>query len=169
MKDRGRTDRVLILTCDVQFQSPASRGSEPHTCKRSRPKASRFERQNGNRRTDRRTGLIALPPNVVGNEISYHRWIHLQSGLESDTMHQYAVGWSTKGFYRGETICPLWQFNGRIAMVQPLSECLRGDTGDGSVAVSATSGDRTATLLTRSCYVFCTVHNHSPKSAPLLR
>jgi len=32
------------LTCDHQFQSPDSHGSDPHACNRSRPKVSRFER-----------------------------------------------------------------------------------------------------------------------------
>jgi len=50
----------LTLTYDLQFQSPASHG-DPHTCKRWRTKVSRFERQNGNRRTYGRTEAIALP------------------------------------------------------------------------------------------------------------
>jgi len=33
------------LTCDLQFQSPVSHGSDPHTCKRSRPQVSWFERE----------------------------------------------------------------------------------------------------------------------------
>jgi len=45
IEDQGQTDRVLTLTCDLQFQSPVSYDSDPHaTCKRSRPKVSWFER-----------------------------------------------------------------------------------------------------------------------------
>jgi len=46
IEDRGLTDWVLTLavTCDLQFQYPVSNGSDPYTCKRSRPKISRFER-----------------------------------------------------------------------------------------------------------------------------
>jgi len=55
IEDRGRTDRVLTLTYDLQFQSSASHGSDPHISKRSRPKVSRLERQSGNRRMDRQT------------------------------------------------------------------------------------------------------------------
>ena len=67
IEDRGQTDRILILTCDFQFQSPTSHGSDPHTCKRPTAhsllltaKVSQFESQSGNRRTDRRTEAIAL-------------------------------------------------------------------------------------------------------------
>jgi len=44
IEDRGLTDCVLTLTRDLQFQAPASHGSDPHTRKRLRPKVSRFER-----------------------------------------------------------------------------------------------------------------------------
>ena len=40
--DQGQTNHILTLTsiCDLQFQPPASHCSDPHTCKRSRPKVS---------------------------------------------------------------------------------------------------------------------------------
>jgi len=44
IKDQGQTNRVLTLTHDLQFQSPANHGSDPRTCKRSRPKVSQFKR-----------------------------------------------------------------------------------------------------------------------------
>jgi len=69
IEDRGQTDRVLTLTCDLQFQSSANHGSHPHTCRRSRPKVSWFERQSGNRRTDGRTDggdCITSRANAVG-------------------------------------------------------------------------------------------------------
>jgi len=34
IKDRGQTSHVLTLTCDLQFQSTASHGSDQHTCKK---------------------------------------------------------------------------------------------------------------------------------------
>ena len=42
IKDQSQTDHILTLTlsvtltCDPQFQLPASHNSDPHTCKRSR-------------------------------------------------------------------------------------------------------------------------------------
>jgi len=44
MSDQPRLDPNHNLTCDLKFQSPASHGSGPHTCKRSRSKVNRFER-----------------------------------------------------------------------------------------------------------------------------
>jgi len=42
LEDRGQTDHVLTLsltlTCDLRFESLVSHGSDPHTCKGSRPK-----------------------------------------------------------------------------------------------------------------------------------
>jgi len=46
------------LTCDLQFQSHVSNGSNTRTCKRSRSKISWFKRQSGSRRTDRWTEAI---------------------------------------------------------------------------------------------------------------
>ena len=34
---------AFTLTCDLQFQSPPSHSSDPHTCKRSRLEVVRFE------------------------------------------------------------------------------------------------------------------------------
>jgi len=45
-KDRSQTDHILTLTltCDLQFQSPVSHGSDPHTHKRSRTEVGQFKR-----------------------------------------------------------------------------------------------------------------------------
>jgi len=46
INDRTQIDRILTLiltiTCDPQFQSPASFDSHPHICKRSRPMVKRL-------------------------------------------------------------------------------------------------------------------------------
>jgi len=53
----------MTLTHDfhLDFQSPASYGYDLLICKSSRSTVSRFRRQNGNKRADRRTEVIALP------------------------------------------------------------------------------------------------------------
>jgi len=82
IKDRGQT-LTLTLTCDLQFQSRVSHGSDPHTHKRSRPKFSQFERCSGNRQTDRRingTDCITSRANTVSTNIyrkmSFQCWNH---------------------------------------------------------------------------------------------
>jgi len=67
IENRGQTDRVtaLTLTYDLDFQSQKNYNNyDPHT-KRSSSKVSRFKRQCGNKRTDRRTDgryrLLYLP------------------------------------------------------------------------------------------------------------
>jgi len=72
--DRGQTDRVLTLTCDLQFQSAARHVSDPHTRTKDQRQKSvgskEWKRTDG--RTDRRMEAIALEPtshaNAVGNK-----------------------------------------------------------------------------------------------------
>jgi len=63
-----RTDFVLTLTRYFQFQSPESHCSDPHTCKRSRPKVHQLERVETDGQTDG-GNCITSHPNMVGNKL----------------------------------------------------------------------------------------------------
>jgi len=74
IEDRGQTaTRVnasprpysLILTFDLDFQSQANYGHDPHAYTNSSSKISGFKRQSGNKRTDGRTLPIALPSRIT--------------------------------------------------------------------------------------------------------
>ena len=55
---------VLTLTCDLQFQFPASHDSDPRTCKKSKVKGQSFRKiewKRTDRRTDERRRLHYLP------------------------------------------------------------------------------------------------------------
>ena len=77
IEDRGQTYRVLILviqtlTCDLQFQSPVSHDSDPHACKRSRPKVSQFKNRVETDGRDEQTDggdCITSYANAVGNQL----------------------------------------------------------------------------------------------------
>jgi len=66
-EDRGLTDHILILTCDFKFQSPASHGTDPCTCKRSRPKVSRSKDRVETDRQTYRGDCITSCTNALGN------------------------------------------------------------------------------------------------------
>jgi len=68
----------LTLTCDLQFQSTVSHGSDPHTCKRSRPRS-------------------VASKNRVETDGGMDRWTYIQTenGCNCITSHVNAVGKKT--------------------------------------------------------------------------
>ena len=76
IENRDQTDRILILfltlTCDLQFQSSASHGSDPYTQKIKAKHVGSKDNVEIGGWTDRRTEAIALPA-VLTRSVNMHK------------------------------------------------------------------------------------------------
>ena len=105
---------TLILTYDLDIQSPASYGHGLLTCKGSRSADSRFRRQSGNKRTDRRTAAIALSPSLMRSVTKVTKPRNgAGSAIERTCVSMTAYGKSTQVLIQEQTyslhLCALGQ------------------------------------------------------------